>query len=437
MTETSFPWAGTSTGDAGPYSDTEFANFVKGLVFDGANINYGIIRAFQNESEVAPTSPATAQIQVATGGAVIQGRYYISTAVENFTIVANSSGNPRIDAVVLRVDYVAQTIRLAIKQGTPAVSPALPGLTQTPNVLWEIYVARVAVASGFGTIVAANITDMRTWCNVPDAIGEDISNSSGNIREKGDVVVRSVATPGYPVSIATTTTKRNHMAYGIMESRTAAGGAGGRVIVQGVTPVLCMEAVAVGDTLITSTTAGSAAKADVYDQGAWGVVLTANTGAGTLCLAYVNFRAVQLPVNPAFFAYANANQAFAGAQTTKITLQAEDYDYASAFDAVTNYRYTAITAGLYHFTGGIGNATSGQSITPFLYKNNNSTIRGTAAQTATATQTSTVTADIELAVGDYIELIGTSSAALTVAGAAAAPRTTYLCGYLICKYPTA
>jgi len=74
---------------------------------------------------------------------------------------------------------------------------------------------------------------------------------------------------------------------------------------------------------------------------------------------------------PAFSAYANAIQTVSSNVYTKIALQAEDFDTASAFDSTTNYRFTPQVAGYYQVNGNLrldGSATTIQ-VSLTLYKN--------------------------------------------------------------------
>lgn len=103
------------------------------------------------------------QVKVKTGRACVRGHWYENTAVETLAIAANSSGNPRIDRVVLRLDPSANSIVLAVVQGTPAGSPSAPSLTQTDVGTYELTLAKVAVANGASTIAAGDVTDERTY----------------------------------------------------------------------------------------------------------------------------------------------------------------------------------------------------------------------------------------------------------------------------------
>lgn len=120
----------------------------------------GVIGGYADELEVYGDSSGR-QVKVKTGRASVRGHWYESTAEETIAIAANSSGNPRIDRVALRLDPSANSIVLAVVQGTPAGSPSAPSLTQTDVGVHEISLAQVAVANGASTIAAGNVTDER------------------------------------------------------------------------------------------------------------------------------------------------------------------------------------------------------------------------------------------------------------------------------------
>lgn len=169
MTQTSSPWDGILLGDAAnaPYSSNEWAHLWALLQGAGSFFpNYGILQGTGDGTndplQVRQTTVASTNVQVQIGAGLVNGKLYESNASELLAVGANASGNARIDTVILRTDYVAQTIRLIIKQGTPAASPARPTLTQSAS-LWEMPLADIAVANGFGTIVQANITDRRRY----------------------------------------------------------------------------------------------------------------------------------------------------------------------------------------------------------------------------------------------------------------------------------
>lgn len=169
MTQASHPWDGQTVGDAtiAPYDAGEWANLWRTLLGAGSVFaQYGVIpgtgAGTTSELFVRATSPASANVEVAPGAALVNNRLYSSSVVETLAVSANASGNPRIDTMVLRIDYVLQTVRLAIKVGTPAPSPVAPTLQQDTSI-WEMALADIAVANGFSTITNSNITQRKRF----------------------------------------------------------------------------------------------------------------------------------------------------------------------------------------------------------------------------------------------------------------------------------
>lgn len=155
----SFPWNSTTPGQAGPYTDSEFAVFLDTLIGNSYN---GVVHYEGNELAVTASSVPDKNVNVGTGACLIEGRWAYNDTSQVIAIADNTSGNPRIDAIILRVTFASQTVEITKLQGSPAVSPTTPILTQN-GTTWEVYLASVAVANGFTTITSANITDLRGW----------------------------------------------------------------------------------------------------------------------------------------------------------------------------------------------------------------------------------------------------------------------------------
>lgn len=94
--------------------------------------------------------------------AILAGFALYSDAVTQLTPAAGGS-QPRIDRIVLRVDPTANLPEIAVKAGTPAVTPSVPALTQSLGGVWEIPLARIAVGTNAVNVVAGNITDERKF----------------------------------------------------------------------------------------------------------------------------------------------------------------------------------------------------------------------------------------------------------------------------------
>jgi hypothetical protein len=102
------------------------------------------------------------QVKVKSGAAWIEGFFVESSAEEIVTINTADPTNPRIDRIILKVDWSANSISLTKLTGTPDASPSIPTLTQDAST-WEISLARVAVGAGVTTITSGNVTDERSY----------------------------------------------------------------------------------------------------------------------------------------------------------------------------------------------------------------------------------------------------------------------------------
>lgn len=140
---------------------------------------------------VTQQSPLARAINVAIGQGffVKTGMTYHgeSTGVNSVAITANSSGNPRIDAIVAYVDLSASAgtdgtnvLKFASVAGTPASSPTAPDATAIATAIGAgnpyIVLANVAVANGATQIETANITDLRpsAYVKVPAGIYQSL-----------------------------------------------------------------------------------------------------------------------------------------------------------------------------------------------------------------------------------------------------------------------
>lgn len=317
MTEISRPWTGTTTGDAGAYSasdwrdawaaayhawahGTDYGN--RGPLIDSGNApDVGL--------QVQATGPASAAVDVLPGAALVEGGLYLSDATETLAVAANSSGNPRIDTVILRKDDIAQTIRLAVKQGTPAVTPTPPALTQTAGTMWEIPIWDIAVANGFTSITDDDLTPRAEWANAAEGVYlKDVLNNGGSTVETGAVVVWDGTADR---AIHGTTTPNDPAVAGVWVGRTQNGDYG-RVLARGIGWVRMLNNGARGDGLMASGTAFQADTTGI-GYGNLGFLLEAAT-AGNLALAYIDPQRAQNQV--ATFAYEVAQNTAGPAYTT-------------------------------------------------------------------------------------------------------------------------
>ncbi|MFH8414348.1 tail fiber domain-containing protein [Streptomyces collinus] len=98
-------------------------------------------------------------VKVSSGFAIVRGHAVYSTATETLTVPASNT-SARVDRVVLRLDPAANSITLAVKQGT-AGSSNPPALTQTDTGTYELGLATVAVGANVTSISAASVQSER------------------------------------------------------------------------------------------------------------------------------------------------------------------------------------------------------------------------------------------------------------------------------------
>jgi hypothetical protein len=118
-------------------------------------------------SEFTPFGDSSGmQVKVGTGRAWIEGVWCESDAIEILTISASHATLPRLDLVVLRVDWDANTVGLAVLEGTPGA--AVPTPTQVLNDVWELPLGLVIVAPTVTTIAASAVEPQQVWA-APDS----------------------------------------------------------------------------------------------------------------------------------------------------------------------------------------------------------------------------------------------------------------------------
>jgi hypothetical protein len=152
MTEKSFLWNTGAAGDgSSTYTRAEWS--VVGKIFAACNKFEGIAPNYLNELAASVTGANT--VQIATGGALVDGKPYNSDGAVNVTIPsASGAGNTRIDRIVVRVDWTTQTGRITRIAGVDAASPTAPNITQTTGTTYDMMICRVTVnTSGTVTVV--------------------------------------------------------------------------------------------------------------------------------------------------------------------------------------------------------------------------------------------------------------------------------------------
>jgi|GEM_PF-3264224 len=154
----------------------------------------GVVFSGGSPLKVAQASPAGMKVKVDIGAAFVQGRWLeVYSSAEEIAIAAAHPTNPRIDRIVVRLDYSARSVALAAKAGAPAGSPAPPALQRDSSV-WEVSLARVSVAAGATQILNAGIIDERfdpslSGLSRPLSHTSGVSNATAAVRNTVSVTI--------------------------------------------------------------------------------------------------------------------------------------------------------------------------------------------------------------------------------------------------------
>lgn len=127
--------------------------------FDGI-VNQGVFQNFGQGLEV--TAGTGLSVSVADGRAIVQSKWVNNDAALTLNISTASTTQPRIDAVVIKLDRSARSISILVKTGTPASSPSAPEMTRTDSV-YEMALAYVNVAANATSVT---VTDKRADTSV-------------------------------------------------------------------------------------------------------------------------------------------------------------------------------------------------------------------------------------------------------------------------------
>lgn len=162
MAETSILWETNNTGDGitAGYTDDQLFQLFRSLC-PSTNLG-GVARGILNALAVSGTATPVA---VASGQALVYGIPYFNSASVNVTI-PTPAVSTRIDRIVLRASWAAQTVRITRIAGTEGAGA--PAMTQTAGTTWDIPLATVSIDTG-GVIA---VTDVREYLRLmPEASG--------------------------------------------------------------------------------------------------------------------------------------------------------------------------------------------------------------------------------------------------------------------------
>ena len=147
-------WTSNGVGD-GPEAgyDQDWVRGIWHAIFASGVADAGVVADY--EDALLVTSSAETYT-VATGFACVYGFFFENTASYDFEVVS-PTGSTRIDRIVVRVDWDAQTVELAVVTGVEG--EGAPDLTQTADDTWEIPLSQASITTGG----AITLTDQREY----------------------------------------------------------------------------------------------------------------------------------------------------------------------------------------------------------------------------------------------------------------------------------
>jgi len=156
-------WTTGATGDgATAYTQAEVIRWLR-QTFIGDD-DEGVHKDYLNE---LVTTGATSPVATNTGAANVHGFPYWNTTSKD-TAIPTPSGNTRIDRLVLRAGWAAQTTRITRIAGTEGAGA--PAIVQTDGTTWDNKLYQVSITTG-GNIT---LTDEREFLHPNIAVDGDM-----------------------------------------------------------------------------------------------------------------------------------------------------------------------------------------------------------------------------------------------------------------------
>jgi len=127
---------------------------------------HGVIGTFGGTSLAASRVPGSRAMAIQAGACWAPGVYVEMDATTNSpSSAANTSGLPRIDLVVMRINWTTHAAALINIAGTPSSSPQPPAYNQTPGVVYDVPLCQGLLPHSAADYSETTIAqgDRRTW----------------------------------------------------------------------------------------------------------------------------------------------------------------------------------------------------------------------------------------------------------------------------------
>lgn len=123
-------------------------------------ISNGVYADTMNELQVVALASPDMKVNVSSGKAFTNGYWYKNDSSYELQIDIADGVAPRIDSIVVRLDYSERDTYVAVKKGTPSASPSVPALQRDADA-YELQLATINISAGATSISQSMITDTR------------------------------------------------------------------------------------------------------------------------------------------------------------------------------------------------------------------------------------------------------------------------------------
>jgi len=162
MAEDSLFWNSSGVGDGAATGQTQAElNTWLRMLSTSDPATEGVCKNFESWNDLEVTNPSGRTLQIDTGAAFVHGFPYFNDSATTKTLTHPTVGTTGW-RMVLRADWTAQTVRIALKESSDGTSAA-PAVTQTANTTWEISLATGTITTGDVVVV----TDARVYRHPP------------------------------------------------------------------------------------------------------------------------------------------------------------------------------------------------------------------------------------------------------------------------------
>ncbi len=205
MAEQSYFWDTNGTGDgATNYTEAQMAKMWRFLVGNG------IVPGVNNLRFTGSTNT----VSIFAGAASSDGFVYVNDGTVTFSVPSPSAGTTRIDRIVLRANWAAQTVRLTRIAGAESSTPVIPALIQNSGTTYDVPLYTYDINSigaidnvgddrrpspGIGSLVYSRVGGNVTDWSVPGTFSMNTLGNTQTVMGSADAAFSSVA--GRSVSV--------------------------------------------------------------------------------------------------------------------------------------------------------------------------------------------------------------------------------------------